>query len=187
MRNPYIYGYLPLITILLFSLTFGMYAVGESLQIFRSIGVYSGMREFLSDFELRVFLLIVFAMIFFMVFSALKLVGETIHELGMLFFSKDQDGATVSQARGGFIILFVGAICSAFAIQFIYVLVGIFVLTIFIYFIYLIYKMSHFMSMGGTIGLLVFELFMWTILLSLLVYVVLKLYNGILASLPFAS
>ncbi|AVK85792.1 hypothetical protein C3943_21010 [Lysinibacillus sp. B2A1] len=187
MRNPYIYGYLPLITILLFSLTFGMYAVGESLQIFQSIGVYSGMREFLSDFELRVFLLIVFAMIFFMVFSALKLVGETIHELGMLFFSKDQDGATVSQARGGFIILFVGAICSAFAIQFIYVLVGIFVLTIFIYFIYLIYKMSHFMSMGGTIGLLVFELFMWTILLSLLVYVILKLYNGILASLPFAS
>lgn len=187
MRNPYIYGYLPLITILLFSLTFGMYAVGESLQIFQSIGVYSGMREFLSDFELRVFLLIVFAVIFFMVFSALKLVGETIHELGMLFFSKDQDGATVSQARGGYIILFVGAICSAFAIQFIYVLVGIFVLTIFIYFIYLIYKMSHFMSMSGTIGLLVFELFMWTILLSLLVYVILKLYNGILASLPFAS
>ncbi|KOY82073.1 DUF5366 family protein [Lysinibacillus macroides] len=187
MRNPYIYGYLPLITILLFSLTFGMYAVGQSLQIFQAIGVYSGMREFLSDFELRVFLLIVFAIVFFMVFSALKLVGETIHELGMLFFSKDNDGATVNQARGGFIILFIGAMCSAFAIQFIYVLIGIFVLTIFAYFIYLIYKMSHFMSMGSTIGLLVFELFMWTILLTLVVYVILKLYNGILASLPFAS
>lgn len=76
--------------------------------------------------------------------------------------------------------------CSAFAIQFIYVLIGIFVLTVFTYFIYLIYKMSHFMSMGGTIGLLIFELFMWTILLTFIVYVVLKLYNGILASLPFA-
>lgn len=187
MKNPYIYGYLPLITILLFSLTFGMYAVGESLQIFRAIGVYSGMREFLSDVELRVFLLIVFAVVFFMLFSALKLVGETIHELGMLFFSKDNDGATVSQARGGYIILFIGAMCSAFAIQFIYVLIGIFILTVFTYFIYLIYKMSHFMSMGGTIGLLIFELFMWTILLTFIVYVVLKLYNGILASLPFAQ
>ena len=186
MKNPYIYGYLPLITILLFSLTFGMYAVGESLQIIREIGVYSRMREFLSDVELRVFLLIVFAVVFFMLFSALKLVGETIHELGMLFFSKDNDGATVSQARGGYIILFIGAMCSAFAIQFIYVLIGIFVLTVFTYFIYLIYKMSHFMSMGGTIGLLIFELFMWTILLTFIVYVVLKLYNGILASLPFA-
>ena len=46
MKNPYIYGYLPLITILLFSLTFGMYAVSESLQVFHAIGVYSGMREF---------------------------------------------------------------------------------------------------------------------------------------------
>ncbi|WP_312019085.1 DUF5366 family protein [Lysinibacillus sp. D4B1_S16] len=35
-------------------------------------------------------------------------------------------------------------------------------------------------------GLLIFELFMWTILLTFIVYVVLKLYNGILASLPFA-
>ena len=47
MKNPYIYGYLPLITILLFSLTFGMYAVGKSLQIFQAIGVYSGMRVFI--------------------------------------------------------------------------------------------------------------------------------------------
>lgn len=105
----------------------------------------------------------------------------------MLFFSKDHDGATVSQARGGYIILFIGAMCSAFAIQFIYVLIGIFIITVFTYFIYLIYKMSHFMSMGGTIGLLIFELFMWTILLTLIIYVVLKLYNGILASLPFAN
>jgi hypothetical protein len=164
-----------------------MYAVGEALQLFQAIGVYSGMREFLSDFELRVLLLVVFAIIFFMAISALKLVGETIHELGMLFFSKDNEGAAVSKARGGYVILFIGAMCSVFAIQSIYALAGIFVLTIFVYFIYLIYKMSLFMSMGGTIGLLIFELFMWTILFSLLVYVILKLYNGVLASLPFAK
>ena len=63
--------------------------------------VYNGMREFLSDFEIRVFLLIVSALLFFMVFSALKLIGETIHELAMLFFSKDRDGETIHIARGG--------------------------------------------------------------------------------------
>ncbi|KOS71790.1 membrane protein [Lysinibacillus contaminans] len=187
MKNPYLYGYLPLITILLFSLTFGMYAVGVSLQLFQSIGVYSGMREFLSDFELRIFLLIVFALIFFMVFSALKLIGETIHELGMLFFSKDNEGETMSQARGGYIVLFLGATCSAFAIQSLYFLVGIFVITIIMYFIFVIYKMSNFLSVGGTVGLLIFEVLSWMLLLSLIVYVVLKLYNGILASLPFAQ
>ena len=68
MKNPYLYGYLPLITIILFSFTFGIFAVSESLQLFQSIGVYNGMREFLSDLELRFVLLIVFALIFFMLF-----------------------------------------------------------------------------------------------------------------------
>lgn len=186
MKNPYLYGYLPLITILLFSLTFGMYAVGVALQLFQSIGVYAGLREFLSDFELRIFLLIIFALLFFMVFSALKLIGETIHELGMLFFSKDNEGETMTQARGGYIVLFIGATISAFAIQSMYFLVGIFAVTIIMYFIFVIYKMSDFLSVGGIVGLIIFELLSWMLLLSLIIYAVLKLYNGILASLPFA-
>lgn len=40
----------------------------------------------------------------FMLFSALKLIGETVHELGMLFFSKDYKGETMSAARGGYVI-----------------------------------------------------------------------------------
>lgn len=187
MKNPYLYGYLPLITILLFSLTFGMNVVGESIALFQAIGVYSGMREFLSDFELRIFLLIIFALLFFMLFSALKLIGETIHELGMLFFSKDKEGETMSSARGGYIILLVGAILSAFGLQYIYFLVGVFVLTILAYFIFVMYKMSHFMSISGTVGLIIFELLIWLTLLTAIIYVVIKLYNGILASLPFAQ
>lgn len=62
------------------------------------------MREFLSDLELKLFLLIILVLIYFMVFSALKLIAETIHEIGMLFFSKDYEGKTMSQARGGFVI-----------------------------------------------------------------------------------
>lgn len=187
MKNPYIYGYLPLITILLFSLTFGMHAVGESLRLFQSIGVYSGMREFLSDVELRMLLLIVFVMMFFMVFSALKLIGETIHELGMLFFSKDNEGQTMSQARGGYVVLVIGAMCTAFSIQSLLLLLGLFMVTMAVYFVFVMYKMSHFLSIGETVGLLVFELLAWLLLIALIVYVVLKLYNGILASLPFAQ
>lgn len=106
MKNPYLYGYLPFITIILFSFSFSMLAISESLQLLRAIGVYNGMREFLSDLELRFVLLIVFVLLFFMIFSALKLIGETIHELGMLFFSKDKEGQTIHAARGGYVIFF---------------------------------------------------------------------------------
>lgn len=186
MKNPYLYGYLPLFTIILFSFTFGIFAVSESLQLFQSIGVYNGMREFLSDLELRFVLLIVFALLFFMFFSALKLIGETIHELGMLFFSKDKEGQTIHAARGGYVIFFFGAFASLIGIQSLLILVVIFLATVFCYFIFNVYKMSQYMSITGVIGLIFFEVMTWFVIVALVIYAVIKLYNGILASLPFA-
>jgi len=187
MKNPYLYGYLPLFSVILFSLTFGIYLVGESLELLTAVGVYAGMREFFTDFELRLLLLSVFALCFFMLFSALKLIGETIHEVGMLFFSKHNNGEMISVARGGYLIFFLGALLSVFGVQSILILLGIFALTIFGYFIYNIYKMSQFLTFAGTIGLIFFEILFWAIFITSICYVVLKLYNGILASLPFAK
>lgn len=186
MKNPYLYGYLPLITIILFSFSFSMFAISESLQLLHAIGVYNGMREFLSDLELRFVLLIVFALLFFMLFSALKLIGETIHELGMLFFSKDKEGQTIHVARGGYVIFFFGAFASIIGFQSLPILVIVFLITVFCYFIYNVYKMSQYMSIAGVIGLIIFEIITWSILLALIVYAIVKLYNGILAGLPFA-
>ncbi len=187
MKNPYLYGYLPLFSVILFSLTFGIYLVGESLEFLTGIGVYAGMREFLTDFELRLLLLIVFSLCFFMLFSALKLIGETIHEVGMLFFSKHNDGEMISAARGGYLIFFLGSLLSVFGVQSLLILLSIFALTVFSYFIYNIFKMSQFLSFGGTMGLIFFEILFWAIFIAFICYVVLKLYNGILASLPFAN
>lgn len=187
MKNPYLYGYLPLFSIMLYSITFGIYTVGKSLEFFQSIGVYAGMREFLSDFEIRTLLLFVFFLCFFMLFSALKLIGETIHEVAMLFFSKDSEGGAVIVARGGYVIFFFGGLLSAVAIQSFTLLMIIFILTIFSSFVYTVYKMSQYMSTSGMIGLIIFEIVFWGIFIIAVIYVLLKLYNGILASLPFAN
>ena len=55
-----------------------------------------------------------------MVFSALKLIAETIHETAMLFFSKDVEGESYSEARGGNVIYFFGALASAGGINSMY-------------------------------------------------------------------
>ncbi len=185
MKNPYIFGYLPFVTIVLFSLTFGVYTVGVSVELFKGIGLYAGMREFLTDIQLRIFLLVIYALLFFMVFSALKLIAETIHETAMLFFSKDVEGKSYSEARGGNVIYFFGALASAGGINSINLLTAIFLLTTFIYFVYVVFKLSKFMTIFSTIGLLVFEILVWTLLVSTIIYILLKLYNGVIASLPF--
>ncbi|TQR18363.1 DUF5366 family protein [Psychrobacillus vulpis] len=185
MKNPYVFGFLPLITILLFSLSFSIFTMNKAMDLFKVIGVYSGMREFLSDLELKLFLLIVFALVYFMMFSALKLMAETIHELGMLFFSRDLEGKTISQARGGYVIFFIGAVISTVGFQSIQILLIVFLVTALIYFVYVVFKLSSSMSLLGTIGLIMFEILVWSLFLALVIYVIVKLYNGIIASLPF--
>ena len=187
MKNPYLYGYLPFITIFLFSLTFGIYSVTESMDLLKAIGVYDGMLEFLTDLQLRIFLLIIFALVFFMFFSALKLIGETIHELGMLFFSKDKEGETIHSARGGYVIFFIGSLATIAGMQSITILASLFTLTVFVYFIFTIYKMSHFMSFVGVVGLIFFEIVVWGVFVAAILYIVVKLYNGLLASLPLSN
>lgn len=185
MKNPYLYGYLPLFSIVLFSLTFGIFAVSESMDFFQGIGIYGGMREFLSDFELRVLLLVMFSLIFFMTFAALKLIGTTIHELGMLFFSKDKNGETMKVARGGNVIFFVGALVSAVGIQSLVVLIAIFAITVLCYYIYVVYKLSSFMNFTGMLGLIVFEILFWALFLTAILFVFIRLYNSVVGSLPF--
>lgn len=185
MKNPYVFGFLPLITILLFSLSFSIFTMNKAIDLFKVIGVYSGMREFLSDLELKLFLVIILALIYFMLFSALKLIAETIHEIGMLFFSKDLEGKTISQARGGYVIFFIGSFISAIGFQSLQILLIIFLATAFVYFVYVIFKLSSSMSMLGTVGLIMFEFMVWSLFLTLVIYVTIKLYNGIVASLPF--
>lgn len=185
MKNPYLYGYLPFFAVLFFSLTFGVYTVSASMSLLSGIGLYNGMLEFLTDFELRVFLLILFALCYFMLFSALKLVGTTIHEMGMLFFSKDKEGEAMRHGRGANVIFFFGSLGSAAGIQSFYVLVSIFLLTVFVYFVFLIFKLSSYMSVTGMIGLMMFEILSWGVFTGFVVYVLVKLYNSLMAALPF--
>lgn len=185
MKNPYIFGYLPFVTIVLFSLTFGVYAVSESIELFKEIGLYAGMREFLTDIQLRVFLLIIYSLVFFMVFAALKLIAETIHETAMLLFSKDLEGESYSQARSANVIYFFGAVLTVGGINSIKMMGLIFVITTFVYFIYSVTKLSKYMSISSTLGLIVFEIITWSVFISVVVFILLKLYNGIMASLPF--
>lgn len=184
MKNPYIFSYLPFITVVFYSFIFGVFSVGISIEFFHTIGLYDGMREFLSDVQLRMFLLVIYALFFFMFFSALKLIGETIHNSAMLFFSKDIEGKAYIEARAGSVIYFIGALVTAAGIHSIKIMGLLFLMTTVVYFIYTVFKLSKFMSLTSMIGLIVFEVMTWGVLLSGVIYILLKLYNGVLASLP---
>ncbi|RBP05397.1 DUF5366 family protein [Rossellomorea aquimaris] len=187
MKNTYLTSYLPLFSILLFSLTFSVYGVEVFVDIFKKIGVYPGMREFLSDMQLKLAILILLMVAFFMVFAALKLIAETINGISMLFFSMDSDGELYNRVRTGSMIYFIGGLVSVLSLKSFLGLLIIFALSSVVYFIYFVYKISPSLSNMGLFGVVGLQVFSWSSLFLTIFFVCLKLYNGVMASLPVMS
>ncbi|MDQ0178436.1 DUF5366 family protein [Bacillus chungangensis] len=184
MRNTYLTGYLPFISIVFFSLSLSVYTQGELLGLFKKIGLYHGMMEFLSEVELKMGILFVLVIFFFMIFSALKLIADTINELSLLFFSKDSDGDILKNVRSGSIIYFLGSCIALLSMKYFLGIIIILVATTVIYFIYYVYKIGPSLNIGGLFGIIFFEVFVWSILLLGTGYLFIKLYNSMVASLP---
>lgn len=187
MKNTYLTSYLPILSILLFSLTFSVYGVGVFETLSKKIGVYAGMSEFLSEMQLKLAILVLLMMVFFMILSALKLIAETINGISMLFFSVDSEGELYNKVRPGSMIYFIGGLVSVLSLQSFKGLIAIFVLTSAVYFFYFVNKISSSLTKAGLLGVVTMQLFSWAALILTIFFVLIKLYNGLMASLPIIS
>lgn len=184
MKNTYLTSYLPLLSIILFSLSASIKVDLTLIGFLKKIGIYEGMREFFSDGGIKLSILILLLVLFFMVFAALKLIADTINELSLLFFSKDSEGDSLKNIRFGSIIYFIGGALSLVSMFSLVGIVGIFLLTTLVYFIYFLLKVSTSISITGLIGLIFFQVLVWSTLLIGVLYVGVKVYNSIISSLP---
>lgn len=184
MKNTYLTSYFPLLSIILFSLSFSIQVEMVLLELLKNAGIYEGMLEFFSDTGIKMALLILLLVLFFMVFAALKLIADTINELSLLFFSKESEGDSLKQIRTGSVIYFIGGALSLISIFSILGIVAILVGATVIYFIYFVFKISSSMSIVGVTGVIFFQVVLWSTLLIGIFYLAVKVYNSLMASLP---
>lgn len=183
MKNTYLTGYFPLIAIVFFSLSYAIYTEIHVLQLVKTIGVYEGLLEFFSASGIKVTLLFMFFLLFFMLFSALKLLSDTIMQISLLLFSKDLKGEALKSIRLGSIIFCIGGGVSIFCTASILAISLVFFITTMIAFIYFIFKASVDLSSTGLIGIIFFHTMIWSSFFAVVGFLVLKLYNSLLASL----
>jgi hypothetical protein len=184
MRNTYVTGYLPLIAIILYSMAFGIYVEMEIIRLLKKFGLYGGMLEFFSENGIKLTLFFLASLLFFMFFSALKLIADTIIQLSMLFFSKDRQGAVLNEIRfGSMFYVFSGMLSLLFG-NYIIVIAAFFLVTTLVYFIYFVYKTYSTLSLTGLIGMVFFHVAFWFAFVLTIVYVCIKLYNSFLESMP---
>lgn len=184
VKNTYLTSHFPLISILLFSTSFSLYTEGLVINKLHDLGVYSGMTEFISESGIKLTLLFLLMLLFFMVFAALKLIADTTIELSLLFFSKDKEGKELTKIRSGAWFYLIGSVISLFFFKYILFVLIIVVLVSFGYFIFFVYKVSSSLSNAGLIGIIFFHVFFWSAFVLSVFYAIIKLYNSFIAGLP---
>lgn len=184
MKNAYLTSHFPLISIILYSLSFALFSSRFAISYMDELGLYSGMVEFFSESGIQLTMLFILWLLFFMLFAAFKLIADTINELSLLFFSKDRDGADLNRVRGGSWIFLLTSIISLVAQVQVTVLMSVFLLACMIYFVYFIYKVSESISVPAVIGLVIFHILFWGVFILAVMFALLRLYNSIIASLP---
>lgn len=187
MKNTYYIGYFPLVSIFLFSLSFAIFAQMKIIKILQWLGLYDGILSVFEEKEVKLTLLIILIMFFFMLFSALKLFAQTVNEISLLFFSNDREGDILKNIRPGSVIFFIGGIVSIFSFFNIGGLLLTFIISTVVYFIYFVYKISDTLTIGGIVGIIFFQVFTWGVCSVIIIYSLLKWYNIILNSFQIPS
>lgn len=184
MKNTYLTSHFPLFSILLFSISLSIYTENIIIEWLSDIGLYTGMLEFFSETGIKLTLLFLLTFFYFMVFAALKLIADTMIELSLLFFSKDEEGNDLRKIRGGTWIYLIASCCSLLFITFPAGIGASFILATFIYFIYFVYNVAESMSGAGLFGMIFFHISFWCVFVMAVIYAAIRLYNSFINSLP---
>lgn len=184
MKNTYLTSHFPLLSIIMFSLSFAIYTENYVIDLLDKLGIYAGLIEFFTERGIKITLLFVLLLFFFMVFSALKLIADTIVQISLLFFSKDVEGKDLNKIRAGSWIYLCSAVIALLLSKYIELIVMIFLVATSVYFIYFLYKLNDSLSGFRIVGIVMFHLLFWSSFCLAIFYTLTRLYNGIIASLP---
>ncbi|MFD2703913.1 DUF5366 family protein [Salibacterium lacus] len=184
MRNTYLTSHFPLFSILLFSLSFSLYSERQISGWLKDVGLYAGMLEFFSAGGIQLTLLFFLVLFFFMIFSALKLIADTLMELSLLFFSKDVEGIELANLRKGTWIYLAGSAASFLFIWMPLGMVCCFLAATLVYFVFVVYHISDSLSGAGMFGLIFFHITFWCAAAAGTSYAGFRLYNSLMKSLP---
>jgi hypothetical protein len=184
MKSKYITSYFPLLSIILFSMALGIYLSFFFMDLFQSLGIYEGLSIFFSKKELTLTLFSLLSFFFFMVFAALKLIGDTLMDISLFLFSKKQDEEEPYPMNKGTFLFLMGSVLSVFVSHSLLWIMIIIAVTACSYFIYVVYTASSLFKPLSLVGFIFFHVLSWAVFFTTIIYLVLTFYHSMLKSLP---
>ncbi len=184
MKNTYLIGYLPVVAMLLFSLSLSMFTQKMIVSLFKKVSLYNSLLEMFTETEVKLTITLALMLLFFMILATLKVMADTVNQLSLLFFSKDTTGDLLLKTRSSSIIFFIGGLISLISFSSLTGILIIFFVTAIGYFVYFVYKIAPDLSIANLIGMISFQVAIWAFFMTMFALVGLKVYNSLLGSLP---
>jgi hypothetical protein len=161
-KNIYFFSYFPLVGTLLFSMAFSLFSFELLTDEAKKIGLYQGLSEYVSTTNLNMALFFVLCVFLMMLFSLLKLLGDTFIKLSLLFFSREREGLYFHVSQSASAIFVVGGLIALICSSNIYLLIICLVLTTVSFFGFVLYKLATKLSIYGMAGVISFQIGIWS-------------------------
>lgn len=168
---------------MIFSFSFALFTEYQAIDWLETLGLYSGLLEFFTDTSLKLSLLFLFTLFYFMLFSALKLIADTMNGLALFFFSKDEEGQVLMKIRSGSIIFIVASLFALIFNQSLFVMTAIFACACLGYFIFFMVKVNEYLTIGNMFGMIMLLFTFWAAFIFSVAYILLRVYNALISTL----
>ncbi|WP_088041313.1 DUF5366 family protein [Bacillus sp. EAC] len=185
MKNIYYTSYFALLSIILFTVAITLNLFQMTINFLSVSGILQPLTDVLPEKEIRILTFIGISFVIYLVISGLKLFSDTIWQFALLFFSKDNEGVDLLASKKYSFVFILGGLIAVFLNSSLIYIAIIFITTVLSFFIlYLIKQASNYTIIGIT-GFILFQLIVWGVIGSGVVYAFFTIFSKVKTSMPF--
>jgi len=185
LKNIYYTSFFGLFSIMFFGISFTLFFFQLAINFISTSGMLEPLKGVMPEKDIRILLFIGILFVLFSLLSALKVLGQTIWEMGLLFFSKDEEGKALLDTKKISYLFIIGGLISVPLNSSILLSVSVLGATFIAYLIYFLIKQSKSFSVVGMFGFVLFQVIVWGSIGSGIAYIYFTLASTYLKNMPF--
>lgn len=185
MKNIYYTSYFAFLSIILFTVAITLNLFQLTINFLSVSGILQPLTDIMPEKEIRILTFVGISFIIYLVLSGLKLISDLFWQFALLFFSKDNEGVDLLASKKFSYVFILGGLIAVFLNSSLMYIAIIFLVTIIAFIILFLIKQSANFTVLGIIGFIIFQLAIWAVIGSGVIYAYYKLFAKFLTALPF--
>jgi Family of unknown function (DUF5366) len=185
MKNIYYTSYFAFLSTILFTVAITLNIFQMTINFLSLSGILQPLTDILPEKEIRILTFLGIAFLFYLILSGLKIISDLIWQFALLFFSKDNEGVDYLASKKYSFVFIIGGLIAVFLNSSLVYIAIILLVTIVAFLVLFLIKQSSNFTIIGIIGFILFQLIIWGLIGSGIVYAYFTIFAKLKISIPF--